>query len=159
MRASFVLRKGGKMFIKREIRNALACDKAKDLSPRQFYNLIMTAIEPEMPMLAHAGERPLEIIPSLDYGGKDYGARWEKLSDIPDIENYFFVNAVPCPGSSEGVYLDVSLMTRNGLEQTETRTPLFTFKTLSEGPDGYAAMGALGGMVQYAVELFLMIHF
>ena len=155
-------RKGGlSMFIDNDLRDRLTCERAKDLTPGEFYDLIIRAVTPAMPYLAHAGMPPIEIIPLLDYGMSASDARWGKLSEIKNIDNWLLIHAAPQPGGSEGVYVGVSLDTYDPFESSRviTETPLFVFKTLSEGPDAYAAMGALAGMISYAVELFLIMNF
>ncbi|MBQ8330687.1 MAG: hypothetical protein IJX83_13955 [Lachnospiraceae bacterium] len=141
------------MFINEKIRNSITTttDNALAMSPDELYKLIMDAVTPVMPYLARGGEQPMEIIPQLDYGipARD----WKRVGDIPAIDNWVRIKTDTCPGGSEGVYTDVSIVT---LGDDYITTPLFTFKTLNEGPDAYVAMGALGGMVSYAAELFLM---
>lgn len=148
------------MFIDSEIRDRLFCDNAGDLAPDEFYDLILEAVKPSMPYLAYPGKAPVEILPMLDYGQRSYDARWEKVSKIRNINDWVSVIAAPQPGGSEGIYVDVSLVTYDSSESSAvyTETPLFVFKTLLEGPDAYAAMGALAGIISYAVEMFLIIN-
>lgn len=147
------------MYIDKEIRNRIACDYPRDIAPDEFCELITEAIRLSMPMLAYPGSPPIEILPKLDYG---HGAKyyWKKLGDIAGLDDWTKVNADLQPGGSEGIYVDVSLVTciEDDGSARETETPLLTFKTLDEGPEGYAAMGALTGMLSYAVELFLMLN-
>lgn len=145
------------MYFSQDLVARLSCDNARDLSPGKLCDLITEAIRPSMPYLAYPGKEPLEIMPMLDYGQKSYDARWHKVSEIKDIDNWVRINAAAQPGGSEGVYVDVSIDTYDNTGRI-TETPLFVYKTLSEGPDAYAAMGALAGMISYAVEMFLIIN-
>ena len=146
------------MLISQEMREKLTCENAGDLTPEQFYDVIINAIKDEMPYLSHAGKPLVSIMPILDYGMRSAFCRWKKLSDITGLEEGVRVIVNENPGGSEGIYLDVSVETWDPEGIESLHTPLFIFKTLEETPDAYAAMGALGGMVMYAVELFLIVN-
>ena len=146
------------MNVNTNLNAALLCEHPGDLTPEALYDHIMSAITPELPYLARGGEQPTEILQTLDYGQRSAFCRWKKLSDIAED----FLNAEVIPlvnaGGSEGVYLDVSLNVRR-YGRSDEEIPLFTFKTLNEDLVGaYMAMGALGGAVTYALELFAWLN-
>lgn len=143
------------MMIRRTIADRLVCKDPGRLTPYGLYKLIMDAVEPELPYLAHGGEQPHEILPMLDYGQPSAWSSWETLGDIEDFESGE-IRPLVYPGGSEGVYLNVTLSVPQYGRSAE-EYPLFIFKTLGEGPDAYAAMGALGGVISYALELFQML--
>lgn len=145
------------MRFKREIYERLETENPLELSPPELYKHIVSAIEPELPFLGYPGKTPIEIMPILDYGKEAFRAGFQKLSDIEGLDSAQVTNLVET-GGSEGVYLTIGLKIRRYDEKggcEEKTLPLFVYKTLEEGPEAYAAMGALGGMVTYALELFL----
>lgn len=139
-----------------EFYDRLRCEHPKKMTPDQLYEHIMAAVEPNLPYLAYPGEAPVEILPLLDYGMRSAWCDWEKLPDIGELDTAM-VRPVVHPGGPEGVYLNVELVIYC-YGRSDKYIPLFTFKTLDEGPAAYAAMGALGGIISYAMEMFLNIH-
>lgn len=138
------------------------CEDPEKMTAEQLYNHIMSAIEPNMPYLAYPGSQPVMVLENLDYGlATNYvtykkpsvSSRWQHLEELPIWESKVFADVNT--GGSEGVYLSVYL------EETGAEDPhvyrLFTFKTLGEGPEAYALMGTLSGLVIYALELFFAL--
>lgn len=146
------------MIMDKNMREQLVCKDAGKLTPDEFYEIIMAAVEPKLPYMARGGEQPIEIMPMLDYGQRAAMASWKTLGEIPNLEYTCDVKAIAAPGGSEGIYVDVWLNTWKDDNQ-DIRVPLFTFKTLEENFEAYAAMGALAGAVTYTTEFFFMLNF
>lgn len=77
------------------------------------------------------------------------------LSQIENIWDYQVV-ALLNTGGSEGIYVDLFLKpARSGEEKID----IGTWKTLDEGPAGYAKMGVIAGLLTYATEVWMYRNF
>ena len=150
------------MYIDPILKNRLACSTPYDLTPSEFYELVMEAVRPSMPMLAAEGQEPVNPLEMLDYG---FAVKTIfRLGDM-DIDEWREVRAEVELGGSEGVFLTISIgcgyereLPSGEIEEGIAHQRIFVLKTLDEGPVGYAAMGVLAGMLKYAVELFLITN-
>lgn len=144
------------MYINSRIRDRIRIEDAKNISSDNFYDLVVDIAKSEIPGLSSLDGSILNIFDILDYGIPS--KTWEKLSDIRYLDNWSRIKADACPGGSEGMYLDIYLVTFCEDTKEYISTNMFTFKTLEEGPEAYAAMGALGGMISYIIEMFLIYN-
>lgn len=143
------------MHMNKNLFERVKCENALNLDPYGFQNLIIEAVRPELPYLARGGEEPIELLDSLEYIGISL-CKWKKLKDIEELDSANIVYSAN-PGGSEGVYLDVSFeIPQYGADSKVYH--IMTCKTLGENIDAYAAMGCLGGALQYAIELFFMAN-
>ena len=110
-----------------------------------------------LPNLAFSGKAPAEVLPMLDYILTGYEYRNRLIVDLLDGNDYYWAEATPSTGGSEGVYLDIRLVTQS--DGAPKRWPIITAKTLEEGPAAYAAMGLLGGSVTYLIERIINTNY
>ena len=128
------------------------CFTAEDLC-----RLLEKSLPENLPHLAYPGETPIDVLHILDYMLTGYTYRKRPIAEFLDGSDYYWVEATPSTGGSEGVYLDINLVTQGaGAPQ---RWPIITAKTLEEGPVAYAAMGMLGGVATDLIQKIININY
>ena len=138
--------------------NKLKIENPDKITVEEFCRFLQDVLPEELPCVAYPGEPQREIMPMLDYMLEGWDYKRMLMADLVGDKDYAWAEAVTETGGSEGVYLSIRLCAMNSGSAPE-RWPIITAKTLEEGPEAYAAMGALGGIVTYVIERFLTINY
>lgn len=135
----------------------LRIDKPDCFTAEDLRRLLEMSLPENMPLIAYPGETPIDVMHILDYMITRYEYRKCTLAELLAGSSYYWVEATPETGGSEGVYLHINLVTKG--KGAPQRWPIITAKTLEEGPVAYAAMGMLGGVATDLIQKIININY